>query len=116
MLFGRPARLFHAQNDAFHSLTEEPRLKGSHLAIKEGNTQKQTQSVKQHGRQPAADRKGPFHFVWVFPYKLKSDCFLVRQTIATVNTCVLASLYAQTGFLATLYKFKQRDTNQTPTF
>ena len=42
----------------FHSLTEVS-SKGSHFAIKEGNTQKHTQSVKQIGRQPAADRKTP---------------------------------------------------------
>ena len=41
------------------SLTEGT-SKGSQLAIKEGNTQKHTQSVKQIGRQPAADRKGTF--------------------------------------------------------
>ena len=40
------------------SLTEGT-SKGSHFAIKEGNTQKHTQSVKQNYRQPAADRKGP---------------------------------------------------------
>ena len=41
------------------SLTEGT-SKGSHLAIKEGNTQKHTQSVKQNHRQPAADRETCF--------------------------------------------------------
>ena len=43
----------------FYSLTEGT-SKGSHLAIKEGTTQKHTQSVKQHCGQPAADRERLF--------------------------------------------------------
>ena len=39
----------------FSSLTEVS-SKGSHFAIKERGTQKHTQTVKQHFRQPAADR------------------------------------------------------------
>ena len=41
------------------SLTEGT-SKGSHLAIKEGNTQKHTQSVNRFRGQPAADRESCF--------------------------------------------------------
>ena len=41
----------------FSSLTEVSDLIGFSFWFKEGTTQKHTQSVKQIGRQPAADRK-----------------------------------------------------------
>ena len=49
---------FRAEQCKTHGSLTEVSSKGSHLAIKEGNTQKHTQSVKQNDRQPAADRKG----------------------------------------------------------
>ena len=75
------------------SLTEVS-SKGSHFAIKEGNTQKHTQSVKQIHRQPARDRKGPFHFTRVFPskskkvYRFKHSIFfsLEKQMVFSSNT------------------------------
>ena len=49
------------------SLTEDAGRRGFSFSNQRGETQKHTQSVKQHHRQPAADRKGPFHFARVFP-------------------------------------------------
>ena len=49
-----------------HTSLTEGTSKGSHFAIKEGNTQKHTQSVKQIHRQPARDRTGKIIFDRVF--------------------------------------------------
>ena len=51
--------------------------KGSHFAIKERGTQKHTQSVKRHHRQPAADRNSYFVFIRCLP--LKSKNVIVKQ-------------------------------------
>ena len=44
----------------FYSLTEDAGRRGFSFWFKEGNTQKHTQSVKQHCGDTPADRDGPF--------------------------------------------------------
>ena len=76
------------------SLTEVS-SKGSHFAIKEGNTQKHTQSVNRIHGQPAADRNGPFQK----RLKIKGFIFLCRDLIIRKKKCL------EKHFFFTFFKF-----------